>query len=94
MIRSFKCKETEKIYKGQVSKKIPYEIQKTSLRKLIMLNASKTVEDLKAPPSNCLEDLQGDRKGQKSIRINIKYRICFVWEDGDTFDVEIIDYHK
>lgn len=94
MIRSFKCKETDKIFREEVSRKIPHEVQKTALRKLIMINNSKELKDLKSPPSNNLEALCGDREGQYSIRINIKYRICFIWEDGDIFDVEIVDYHK
>lgn len=94
MIKSFKCKETEKIFEGKFSKKIPPEILKRALRKLKELNRSKCVGDLKMPPANFLESLQGDRKGQYSIRINQQYRICFEWQDKDALNVEIVDYHK
>ena len=93
MIKSFKCKETEKIFKGTFSKKIPPEILKRALRKLKELNRSKCVGDLKMPPANFLESLYGERKGQYSIRINKQYRICFEWLDKDAFNVEIVDYH-
>jgi len=93
MIKSFKCKETYKIYKREFSKKLPQQIQQSAYKKLIMLDASVDVEDLKIPPANRLEKLSGDRKGQYSIRINQQYRICFKWEDGSAYDVEIVDYH-
>lgn len=94
MIKSFKCKESEKIFNGIFSKKIPAEILKRSLRKLKELNRSKCLTDLKMPPANFLEKLNGDREGQYSIRINKQYRICFEWLDKDAFNVEIVDYHK
>lgn len=93
MIRSFRDKETEKIFKRQLSRKLPTDIQRIALRKLRMLNRSLTLQDLRVPPSNRLEKLSGDRSGQYSIRINVQWRICFVWNDGDSFDVEIVDYH-
>jgi len=93
MIKSFRCKETEKIWKGKISKKLPPDIQKIARRKLRMLNNSLTLNDLKIPPSNRLEHLKGNRKGRYSIRINDQWRICFDWECGDCRDVEIIDYH-
>jgi Plasmid maintenance system killer protein len=93
MIKSFKNKETEKIWNQETSKKIPLEIQKAGLRKLIMVNASIDLNDLKIPPSNHLEKLKGKREGQYSIRINDQWRICFKWKDGSSFDVEIVDYH-
>lgn len=93
MIKSFKCKETEKIFNGIFSKKIPTEILKRSLRKLKELNRSKCVSDLKIPPANFLEKLSGDRVGQYSIRINQQYRICFEWTDNNAHNVEIVDYH-
>ncbi|MBQ8476218.1 type II toxin-antitoxin system RelE/ParE family toxin [bacterium] len=93
MIKSFKCKETEKIWKGLFSKKLPHDIQGRALQKLMMLNVSACIEDLKIPPSNRLEQLTGDRQGQYSIRINNQYRICFKWLDNHSFDVEIVDYH-
>ena len=94
MIKSFKCKETEKIWNGEFSKKLPHDIQKRALKKLMMLNVASTLDDLKIPPSNHLEALTGDRQGQHSIRINDQYRICFRWFDNRSFDVVIVDYHS
>jgi proteic killer suppression protein len=93
VIKSFKDKETEKLFKESLAKRIPYDIQKRAKFKLISIDDAKTVADLKAPPSNNLESLKGDRKGQYSIRINEQWRICFKFENGDAFDVEIVDYH-
>jgi len=93
MIESFKSKETEKIWNGTVSKKLPYEIQNRAWDKLKQLHASITMEDLKNPPSNHLEALKGNRKGQYSIRINNQWRICFTWKNGNAYEVEIVDYH-
>lgn len=93
MIRSFNDKEAEKIWAGEVSKRLPGDIQAVARRKLRMLNNAVTLEDLRIPPANRLEALKGDRKGQHSIRINGQWRICFVWKDGDAFNVEIVDYH-
>ena len=93
MIKTFKCKETEKIWNEEFSKKLPQDIQKKALQKLRMLNISSSLEDLKVPPSNHLEILIGNRQGQYSIRINDQYRICFRWLDNHSFDVEITDYH-
>jgi toxin HigB-1 len=94
MIRTFKCKETEKIFERERSKKIPNEIQRTAFRKLRMLNRSQDINDLKVPPADRLEKLKGDRAGQYSIRINDQWRICFEWHDNNAFKVEIVDYHK
>ena len=94
MIQSFKCKETRKIFYRENSKKFPQEIQRTAMRKLWMLDAAPDLLSLKVPPSNHLESLKGDREGQYSIRVNIKYRICFRWDSGNALDVEIVDYHK
>ena len=93
MIKSFKCKETNKIWNGFFSKKLPSDIQKIALRKLFMLESAFNIDDLKKPPNNKLELLKGDRQGQYSIRINNQWRICFKWLDNSAFDVEIIDYH-
>jgi toxin HigB-1 len=93
MIKSFKSNETEKIWRGEISLKLPIEIQQNARRKLRMINNSSTLYDLRLPPSNNLEALKGDRKGQFSIRINDKWRICFKWNDGDCYDLEITDYH-
>ena len=93
MIKSFKCKETEKIFNANFSKKIPHEIQRRALIKLHSLDIAEKVEDLKIPPANFLEQLHGNRQGQYSIRINKQYRICFEWVNNDALNVEIIDYH-
>ena len=94
MIRSFKCKETERIWQGQSSRKFPTGIQNRALRKLRQLDAAATVNDLRHPPGNRLEALKGDRAGQMSIRISDQWRICFRWSKGDADDVEIVDYHS
>jgi proteic killer suppression protein len=93
MIRSFADKETEKIFHRERSRKLPQDIQQIALRKLRMLNRAVTVQDLRVPPANRLEKLGGDRLGQYSIRINDQWRICFEWEKGDAYQVEIVDYH-
>lgn len=90
---NFSCKETEKIWQGVVSKKLPQDIQQIARRKLRMLNNAKRLEDLMIPPNNRLEALKGNRKGQHSIRINQQWRICFIWKDLSAWQVEIIDYH-
>ena len=93
MIRSFKSKETEKIFNRERSQKLPPDIQQVALRKLRMLNRAVTLQDLRVPPANRLEQLTGDRAGQFSIRINDQWRICFEWDAGDAQNVEIVDYH-
>ena len=93
MIKSFRCKETEKIFNCEFSRKLPSDIQQIALRKLNYLHAAKNLKDLMIPPSNFLEGLTGDRKGQHSIRINKQWRICFVWRGEDAYNVEITDYH-
>ena len=93
MIRSFADSETEKIYNQQYSKILPSNIQRIALRKLIMIDNAQNLNDLRVPPANRLEALKGDRLGQHSIRINDKYRICFVYDNGDFYNVEIVDYH-
>jgi toxin HigB-1 len=93
MIRLFLCKETENIWTGQVSRKLPRNIQDRALRKLRQLDAALTLEDLRNPPSNHLENLKGDKKGRMSIRINNQWRLCFHWYDGEATEIEIVDYH-
>lgn len=93
MIRSFRSKETERAFNRTRSPKLPGDIQQVALRKLRMLNRSRSLADLRVPPANRLERLKGVREGQYSIRINDQWRICFRWADGDAFDVEIVDYH-
>ena len=93
MIKSFKCKETEKIFNRHFSRKLPHDIQEIAFRKLRMLNRANILNDLRVPPSNRLEPLHSDRKGQFSIRINEQWRICFEWSKGEARNVEIADYH-
>jgi proteic killer suppression protein len=93
MIKSFRCKDTEKLFHRQFSLKIPSEIQRNALRKLLILDAAEHLEDMRIPPGNRLEKLSGNRQGQHSIRINKQWRICFRWHQGDAYDVEITDYH-
>ena len=93
VITSFACKETEKIWQGKQSRKFPVDIQDRALLKLSWINAAISVQDLRVPTSNHLEALKGSRKGQMSVRINKQWRICFVFENGDADEVEIVDYH-
>ena len=93
MIRSFKDKETEKLFRRQFSRQLPSSLQRIARRKLEILDAAETLEDLRVPPANHLEKLYGDRAGQHSVRINNQWRICFTWRDGDADNVEIVDYH-
>jgi proteic killer suppression protein len=93
MIKSFKDKETERVYSREGSNKLPRDIQQVALRKLRMINSAKSLNDLRIPPANRLEKLIGEREGQHSIRINDQWRICFTWREGDAYGVEITDYH-
>jgi proteic killer suppression protein len=93
MIKSFRDKETEKIFNRILSKKLSQNIQLLARRKLIILDAANELNALRVAPGNRLEALKGDRKGQHSIRINNQWRICFKWKAGDAYDVEIADYH-
>ena len=93
MIKSFRCKETQKVFGRKFSKKLPSEIQEKARIKLVILDATISLNDLRVPPENRLEELIDNRKGQHSIRINNHWRICFEWKNGDTFNVEIVDYH-
>lgn len=93
MIQSFLCKETEALFNRFFTRKLPSDIHRTALRKLIILDSAESLIDLRVPPSNRLEKLLGDRKGHYSIRINERWRICFKWFHQDAYDVEIIDYH-
>lgn len=93
MIVSFNCKETESIWQGRTSRKLPVDIQDRALRKMRQLHVAQTLEDLRNPPSNYLESLRGDRQGQMSIRINKQWRLCFIWDNAKAWDVEIKDYH-
>lgn len=93
MINGFRDKETEKIFGGIRSRKLPGDIQQTALRKLKYLHRAKDLNDLRIPPGNRLEALTGNRQGQHSIRINEQWRICFTWSDTGADNVEIVDYH-
>lgn len=93
MISSFKDREAERIWPGEFSRRLPREIQEVARRKLRMLNAARSVLDLRIPPANRLEALKGNRAGQFSIRINDQWRICFRFFGGQAREVEIVDYH-
>ena len=93
MIQSFKDKEAERIFNRQRYRKLHHNIQQIALRKLRMINRAMSLNDLRIPPANRLEKLKGNRAGQHSIRINNQWRICFRWQDGDAYEVEIVDYH-
>lgn len=92
MIKSFKCKDTEALFRDR--RVLRFQgIEGPARRKLMYLHRARTLQDLRVPPGNELEALKGDRAGQFSIRINKQWRICFVWKEGDVYDVEIVDYH-
>lgn len=93
MIRDFKDRNAEAVFRGEIPKGFPAPA-KVARRKLEMLNAANKLEDLRSPPSNRLEALKGDRRGQHSIRINDQYRVCFVWSEAGAVEVEIVDYHS
>lgn len=93
MIQSFACKETEKIFQGRFSSKLPQDIQRLAARKLELIDGAGELDDLTTPPGNRLEALRGERTGLYSIRVNEQWRICFRWRDGNAFEVEIVDYH-
>jgi len=93
MIQSFRSKETERVWSGEVSRKLPPSIQAVARRKLRMLNNAQNLNDLRIPPADHLESLKGTRAGQYSIRINGQWRVCFRWEGQHAREVEIVDYH-
>ena len=93
MIQDFADKKTEKLYEGTLKKRFPQDIMDRAITRLDQLDAAITLDDLKLPPSNHLEPLKGDREGQYSIRINIQWRVCFRFQDGNAYQVEIDDYH-
>ena len=93
MIKSFATKETAAIFSGVTVRKISDEIQRIARRKLLQLDVVQFLDELRIPPGNRLEELKGNRKGQWSIRVNDQWRICFTWDNGDVFDVELVDYH-
>jgi proteic killer suppression protein len=93
VIRSFRDTDAERLFTRNRSKRLPAELQRIALRKLVLLDAADTLQDLRTPPGNRLEALKANRSGQHSIRINEQWRVCFVWRSGDAFYVEIVDYH-
>jgi proteic killer suppression protein len=93
VIRGFADRQTQRVWEGVRSRRLPPDIQLGALRKLRLLDAAEQLDDLRLPPGNRLEALSGDRDGQHSIRINQQWRICFRWVDGYACDVEICDYH-
>ncbi|HEX8480272.1 MAG TPA: type II toxin-antitoxin system RelE/ParE family toxin [Allosphingosinicella sp.] len=93
MIRSFKDSEARKIWNGEGSRKLPADIQQRAYRRLQWIDAASDLADLAVPPSNRLHALTGDREGEHSVSINLKWRICFAWRDGGAEDVQITDYH-
>jgi len=94
MIVSFKDADTKRLWESGMSRRIRAQLRRVAARKLAMLNNVKNVELLRLPPANRLEKLAGERKGQYSIRVNDQYRVCFVWRDGNAYDVEVVDYHR
>lgn len=93
MIKSFRERDTERLFDRQPVRKFGTGVRRVALRKLRMLDAAVSLGDLRVPPGNRLERMRGDRAGQHSIRINDQWRICFRWFEGDAYDVEIVDYH-
>lgn len=93
VIKSFGDKRTAAIFVGYAVRGLPPQIQQRARVKLLAIDAAKRLDDLRQPPGNRLEALAGERHGQHSIRINVQWRICFVWRDGEALDVEIVDYH-
>jgi len=93
MIASFAGAETERVFRAELSRRLPPTIQRVARRKLLGIHAATELRELTVPPGNRLEALKGNRKGQHSIRINDQWRICFRWREGNAYDVEIVDYH-
>ena len=93
MIKSFGNRNTERLFRREPVRHYPSGLQRTMLRKLVVVDAAEALDDLRSPPGNHLERLKGDRAGQHSIRVNQQWRICFRWKDGDAYEVQIVDYH-
>lgn len=92
MIKSFRCRDTEALFSGRRIPRLA-NIERVALRELVQLNLARVIEDMRAPPGNRLEALKGGRSGQWSVRVNAQWRVCFLFQDGDALDVEIVDYH-
>jgi proteic killer suppression protein len=93
VIKSFADRETEKLWNGRKSKAVPAQLRERALAKLLSIGIATNVRELEVPPGNRLEKLRGDREGQWSMRINQQYRVCFRFEGGDAYEVEVVDYH-
>lgn len=93
MIKSFADPETERLFSREPVRRLPADLHRVMLRKLVILDAAERLDELRIPPGNRLEKLKGKRLGQYSIRVNDQWRICFQWRDGDAYEVEIVDYH-
>lgn len=93
MIKSFADRDTQRLFSREPVRRLPADLLRPMLRKLVALDAAEALEDLRVPPGNRLEKLKGRRSGQYSIRINDRWRVCFGWKEGDAYDVEIVDYH-
>lgn len=93
MIRSFRDKATAALFMGRPPRRVPPELRKRAREKLDLIHSAQTLEDLRVPPANRLEPLSGNRVGQYSIRVNDQWRVCFRWEEGEAYDVELVDYH-
>jgi proteic killer suppression protein len=93
MLASFRNAETGRLWRSGKNRHLPADLQRRAFKKLAILNAAVALDNLRVPPGNQLEALRGNRRGQHSIRINDQYRVCFVWRDGNAFEVEIVDYH-
>lgn len=93
VIKSFGDRDTQRLFAREPVRRYPAELRRVMLRKLVAVDAAEALDDVRVPPGNRLEKLRGDRSGQHSIRINDQWRVCFVWRDGDAYDVSIVDYH-
>lgn len=93
MIQSWRNRDSERVFSRRRSRRLSPDVQRAALRKLLIIDAAETLQDMRIPPGNRLERLSGDREGQHSIRINDQWRICFVWDIGNAYEVEIVDYH-
>ena len=94
MIRTFRDPDSERVFARERSRRLPLELNRAAYKKLVLLHAAESLQDLRIPPGNRLEKLSGDREGEHSIRINDRWRICFVWRKVDAYEVEIVDYHR
>jgi toxin HigB-1 len=93
VIKRFRDRATGRLWRERRTRSLPADAGQRGYAKLVQLDSAETLDDLRVPPGNRLEKLSGDRAGQHSIRINKQYRVCFLWEDGDAYEVEITDYH-